>query len=181
MRFYCQNLSLLTWSTCMAKMPLPQPSTSERQQESGTALDSSENVVFVQSIYSWAPQHFSYKKKKSSDSFYATKCNSMVRPHYTILLILILKVWGFLRVTLKNSQILRWEWGESGLKILRVFEGDPQKPSKFEVRTRAMFLRLRVKISRWEWGFALRVFEKFSKILENSRSGWTIKSFWNNR
>ena len=97
------------------------------------------------------------------------------------ILILILKVWGFLRVTLKNSQILRWEWGESGLKILRVFEGDPQKPSKFEVRMRAMFLRLRVKISRWEWGFALRVFEKFSKILENSQSGWTIKSFWNNR
>ena len=42
----------LTCSAAMDKMPLPQSSTSERQQESGTELDSAENVVFSQSKYS---------------------------------------------------------------------------------------------------------------------------------
>ena len=54
---------ILTSSSGFTRMPLPQPSTSERQQESGTELEDSENVVFVQSLYSWAPQHFNYNWK----------------------------------------------------------------------------------------------------------------------
>ena len=43
----------------MASTPCPQFSMSERQQESGTELLSSEKVVLLQSLYSWAPQQFS--------------------------------------------------------------------------------------------------------------------------
>ena len=51
---YQMNLQRIcvTCSAAMDKMPLPQSSTSERQQESGTELDSAENVVFSQSKYS---------------------------------------------------------------------------------------------------------------------------------
>ena len=42
---------LLT-AASLSRMPLPQPSTSERQHESGTELSVDEKVVFSQSLYS---------------------------------------------------------------------------------------------------------------------------------
>ena len=48
----------LACSSDMVRMSLPQPSMSERQQESGTASLGLEKVVLVQSLYSWAPQQF---------------------------------------------------------------------------------------------------------------------------
>ena len=87
---------------------------------------------------------------------------------------------------------------DSHSQSLRGFEGDPQKFSNFEVRMRAMVLRLRVKF--WElesqfeefskifevfWGIlensqkSFRFFEKFSKILKNSRKlSKILKNLW---
>ena len=70
--------------------------------------------------------------------------------------ILILKVWGFLRLRVAFSENFENVWGESGLKVSRKFLPHPQIFWNFEVRMRVMILRLRVKFWEFQNHFDLR-------------------------
>ena len=84
--------------------------------------------------------------------------------------------WGFLRNPQKSRKINKKDWKIllTCLKIWGLFEDprkfsfevNPQKPSRTEVRMRAAFLRLRVKVLRFLKQKGLRFFkDKTSKTL----------------
>ena len=108
------------------------------------------------------------------------------------------EVWNkgsrILRITLKNSQNSRREWGqgfwgwgqglqnfwgffeaEGDVKVLRVLRIYPQKPSHFELRMRARLLRFVEEFSKIleKWSkkalkiaFKIKIFRGSSKILD---------------
>ena len=101
---------LLT-AASLSSMPLPQPSTSDRQHESGTELSVDEKVVFSQSLYSWAPQHFNWNNFELFQ-----KCLKW----FNFLKFLILHRNRYVKVyILKAYMIFKWfhrkkNWGQCG-------------------------------------------------------------------